>query len=151
MCFLRFWVVKSPPKVLRGSFNSHSLQSSQVNLWKWSYPLQITMNSSKIVAVPVLPVLKHLQLIQLRSKNLISRNLLKTMLDFFSAQYNFILRCIVTKKKVEKVQKWNFKLAFRFGEIWKIINARHGRHLFCVFKALRVGWAIQKGLHHVWG
>ena len=23
--------------------------------------------------------------------------------------------------------------------------------VFCVFKAHGVGWAIQKGLHHVWG
>jgi len=36
---------------------------------------------------------------------------------FSSAQYNYILRFVVVKKKVEKVQKLNFKLAFRFGEI----------------------------------
>ena len=53
---------------------------------------------------------------------------------FSSAQYNYILRCVVMKKKVEKVQKWNFKLAFRLGKIWKIITARYGRHRFLRFQ-----------------
>ena len=53
---------------------------------------------------------------------------------FSSAQYNYISRCIVRKKKAEKVQKWNFKLAFCFDEIWKIITVRHGRHRFLRFQ-----------------
>ena len=51
------------------------------------------------------------------------------------------------KRRLEKIQKLNFKLAFRFGKIPKIINAAN---VFCVLKALGVGWAIQKCPHHVW-
>ena len=46
------------------------------------------------------------------------------------------------KKIVEKVQKLNFKLAFRFGKIWKIINARCGRRRFLRF------WSTWSGVGH---
>ena len=46
------------------------------------------------------------------------------------------------KKKGEKVQKWNFKLAFRFGKILKIINARCGRRRFLRF------WSTWSGVGH---
>ena len=45
-------------------------------------------------------------------KKLLSRNLLKTMSDFSSAMYNYILRRI-TKQKIPKNQKRDFKLAMK--------------------------------------
>ena len=46
------------------------------------------------------------------------------------------------KRKLEKIQKWNFKLAFRFGKILKIINARCGRRRFLRF------WSTWSGVGH---
>ena len=37
------------------------------------------------------------------------------------------------KRKLEKIQKLNFKFAFRFGKILKIINSRCGRRRFFAF------------------
>ena len=67
-------------------------------------------------------------------KMLISRNLLKTMLDFLFCPIQLYIELYYNEEKTQKNQKINFKLAFRFGKIPKIINARCGRQRFLRFK-----------------